>query len=62
MPIEVHNPGLPGWVSWQLQYLERLLAAGEEYGPRGLLYDGFNELLVQGTGYSGPTRPTSVPT
>ena len=57
VPIEVHNYGLPGWVSWQeLQYLERLLAAGEEY-DLVVFYDGFNELLVQGTGYSAdPTH------
>lgn len=55
--VEVHNYGLPGWVSWQeLQYLERLLAAGEEY-DLVVFYDGFNELLVQGTGYSAdPTH------
>ena len=50
--LEVHNYGLPGWVSWQeMQYLERLLAGGAEY-DLVVFYDGFNELLVQGTGYS----------
>lgn len=50
--VEVHNYGLPGWVSWQeLQYLERLLAAGERYDLI-VFYDGFNEFLVQSTGYS----------
>lgn len=52
IPLEVHNYGLPGWVSWQeLQYLERLLARGERY-DLVVFYDGFNELLVQGVGYS----------
>lgn len=52
IPVEVHNYGLPGWVGWQeAQYLERLLAAGEEY-DLVVFYDGFNEFLVQYTGYS----------
>lgn len=52
VPLEVHNYGLPGWVSWQeMQYLERLLARDEAYDLI-VFYDGFNELLVQGTGYS----------
>ncbi|MBL8776556.1 MAG: SGNH/GDSL hydrolase family protein [Acidimicrobiales bacterium] len=50
--LEVDNYGLPGWVSWQeVQYLERLLARGDQYDLI-VFYDGFNELLVQGTGYS----------
>ncbi|MCB9373867.1 MAG: SGNH/GDSL hydrolase family protein [Microthrixaceae bacterium] len=55
--LEVHNYGLPGWVAWQeVQYLERLLARGERY-DLAVFYDGFNELLVQGTGYSAdPTH------
>lgn len=52
VPVDVHNYGVPGWVSWQeLQYLERLLAAGKEY-DLVVFYDGFNELLVQRAGYS----------
>lgn len=58
VPVEVHNYGLPGWVSWQeFQYLERLVAAGEEY-DLVVFYDGFNEFLVQNTGYS--TDPTHL--
>lgn len=50
--LEVHNYGLPGWVSWQeFQYLERLLASGEQY-DLVVFYDGFNEFLVQQTGFS----------
>lgn len=55
--VEVHNYGLPGWVSWQeTLYLERLLAAGEQY-DLVVFYDGFNDLLVQAIAYSGgPTH------
>ena len=32
MPVEVHTTASPAWVAWQEhQYLERLLASGEQY-------------------------------
>ena len=56
--LEVHNYGVPGWVSWQeFQYLERLLAEGQDYDLI-VFYDGFNEFLVQQAGLS--SDPTHV--
>ena len=50
--LEVHNYGLPRWVTWQeFQYLERLLANGKRYDLVVFL-DGFNEFLVQAENYS----------
>ena len=50
--LEVHNYGLPGWVSWQeFQYLERLLADGHDFDLVVFL-DGFNEFEIQSTDFS----------
>lgn len=47
IPLDVHNYGFPGWVSWQeFLYLERLLAAGRRYDLI-VVFDGFNDFLVQ---------------
>jgi lysophospholipase L1-like esterase len=52
VPVEVHNSGFPGYVVWQeYQYLERLLADGEQF-DLVVFYDGFNEVGVQLTDYS----------
>lgn len=56
VPVEVHNYGVPAWVSWQeYLYLERLLGDGEDFDLI-VFYDGFNEILAQGSG------PSSDPT
>lgn len=58
VPVEVHNHGFPGWVSWQgMTYLERLLAAGERY-DMVVFFDGFNDFHVQSVGFS--SDPTHV--
>ncbi len=52
VPVEVHNFGHLGWVSWQeLQYFERRLANGDRF-DLAVFYDGFNEFLVQGADFS----------
>jgi lysophospholipase L1-like esterase len=52
VPVEVHNFGVAGWVSWQeLLYLERLLAQGEQLDLL-VFYDGFNDVTVQQSEYS----------
>lgn len=56
--LDVHNYGLPTWVSWQEQlYFERMLARGERYDMVVFL-DGFNEFEAQRTDYSA--EPTHV--
>lgn len=56
VPVEVHNYGVAGWVSWQeMLYLERLLAHGHRYDLI-VFYDGFNDVFVQRTDYR--TDPT----
>jgi lysophospholipase L1-like esterase len=51
IPVRVENYGRSGWVLWQeFQYLERLLARGEQY-DLVVFYDGFNEFQVQSTDY-----------
>lgn len=52
VPVEVHNYGMYGWVSWQeYQYLERLLASGERY-DLVVIYDGENDYMAQLSNYS----------
>ncbi len=52
VPVEVHNYGFPAWVAWQEhQYLERLLASGEQY-DLVIFLDGFNEFDTQMTDFS----------
>lgn len=49
--VEVVNYGFPAWVAWQEhQYLERLLADGEQF-DMAVFLDGFNEFDVQMTDY-----------
>lgn len=57
VPVEVHNYGLPTWVSWQEQlYLEQLLARGRQFDLI-IFLDGFNEFEIQKTGFSAdPTH------
>ncbi len=61
VPIEVHNYGFPAWVTWQEhQYMERLLASGEQY-DMAVFLDGFNEFDVQTTDYNpDPTHHSAV--
>lgn len=47
LPVEVHNYGMFGWARWQeYEYLERLLAAGEQY-DLVVVYDGLNDYMLQ---------------
>lgn len=61
IPVEVHNYGFPAWVTWQEhQYMERLLAGGEEY-DLAIFLDGFNEFDVQQTDFNpNPTHHSAT--
>ena len=61
VPVEVHNYGFPAWVTWQEhQYMERLLAEGEEY-DLAIFLDGFNEFDVQQTDFNpDPTHHSAT--
>lgn len=52
VPVEVHNFGVLGWVSWQeYLYFEQLLAAGEKFDAV-VFFDGYNDANVQNGNYS----------
>lgn len=61
VPVIVDNYGFPAWVTWQeQQYLERLLADGEQY-DMAIFLDGFNEFDVQMTDFNpDPTHHSAV--